>query len=90
MKFEKPKRTGSYKVNIEAHCEKDGDFMVALKISETPNGTLSVNQQIYILDDMARKYLEEKKRKRHRQKSTSRTKKQQSATKDVKQVAQDE
>lgn len=90
MKFERPKRIGSFKINIEAHCEKDGDFMVALKISETPNGTFSVNQQIYVLDEAARKYLEEKKRKKRHSNSSSRTKKHPSDTKESKQVTNDE
>jgi len=64
MRFEKPKRIGSWKVNIEGHCEKDGDFMVVLRISETPQSTYSVNQQIYVLDSNTREYFEGKKPKR--------------------------
>ncbi len=66
MKFEKPKRIGLWKINIEGHCETDGDFMVVLKISETPQGTYSVNQQLYQMDEKTRAYFENKKKVRHR------------------------
>ena len=76
MKYEKPKRIGSWRVNIQGHCESDGDFMIVLKISETPQGTYSVNQQIYVLDEKTREYFEGKKTKhRSRAKSSSRGKK---------------
>ena len=70
MSYEKPKRIGAWKINIEGHCNNDGDFMVVLKISETPQETYSVNQQIYVLDEKTREYFEGKKpktrsRKRH-------------------------
>ena len=71
MKFEKPKRIGSWKINIEGHCEKDGDFMVVLRISETPQSTYSVNQQIYVLDDNTRDYFEGKRPKRQSRKRHS-------------------
>ncbi|MBO4949608.1 MAG: exonuclease domain-containing protein [Clostridia bacterium] len=75
MNYEKPKRIGLWRINIESHCEKDGDFMVVLKISETPQGTFSVNQQIHLLDESNRDYFEGKKTKRHvRKRSSSRGK----------------
>ena len=82
MKQEKPKRIGQWKVNIECHCEKDGDFMVVLKISETPMGTFSVNQQIYVLDETTREYFDGKKSKHRKGKRriTRPKKKQDSAT----------
>lgn len=78
MNYEKPGRIGLWRVNIEAHCEKDGDFMIVLKMSETQQGTFSVNQQIYVLDDTTRAFFEGKKTKpkRHsRKRSSSRSKK---------------
>ena len=72
MKFETPKKIGLWKINIEGHCEKDGDFMVVLKLSETPQETISVNQQIYVLDDNTRAIFEGKKTKRHARKRRSR------------------
>ena len=76
MKYDAPKRIGMWKINIESHCEKDGDFMVVLKISETPQETFSVNQQIYVLDDNTREYFEPKKVKRQgRKRHSSRSKK---------------
>lgn len=76
MKFESPKRIGLWKINIEGHCEKDGDFMVVLKISETPQETISVNQQIYVLDENTREYFGGKKTKRtSRKRHSSRGKK---------------
>ena len=76
MNYEKPKRIGLWKINIEAKCEKDGDFMIVLKISETPQETFSVNQQIYILDEKTREYFEGKKTKRTaRKRHSSRSKK---------------
>ena len=72
MKFEEPKKIGLWKINIEGHCEKDGDFMVVLKLSETPQETISVNQQIYVLDDNTRTFFEGKKTKRHSRKRHSR------------------
>lgn len=75
MKQEKAKRIGMWRVNIESHCEKDGDFMIVLKISETPLGTFSVNQQIYVLDETTREYFEGKKSKHRKGKRrTSRPK----------------
>ncbi|MBE6681442.1 MAG: exonuclease domain-containing protein [Ruminococcaceae bacterium] len=80
MRYEKPKRIGLWKINIEANCEKDGDFMVALKISETPQGTFSVNQQIYVLNENTREYFEGKKTKRSsRKRHSSRSKKKQTS-----------
>lgn len=76
MRYEKPKRIGLWKINIEGHCETDGDFMVVLKISETPQETFSVNQQIYVLNDETRECFENKKNKRHnRKRHSSRSKK---------------
>lgn len=75
MNYEKPKRIGLWRVNIEAHCEKDGDFMIVLKMSETPQGTFSVNQQLYVLDENTREFFESKKIKRHNRKRSSRSKK---------------
>ena len=76
MKYEKPKRIGAWKINIEANCEKDGDFLVVLKISETPQETFSVNQQIFVLDKELRDYLEGKKPKhRSRKRPSSRSSK---------------
>ena len=76
MKYEKPARIGLWKIHIEAMCEKDGDFMVVLKISETPQETFSVNQQIYTLDESTREYFEGKKTKRNaRKRHSSRSKK---------------
>lgn len=76
MKFESPKRMGLWRINIEGHCEKDGDFMVVLKIAETPQETFSVNQQIFVLDEKTREYLEGKKTKRSaRKRHSSRSKK---------------
>ena len=50
--------------------------MVVLKISETPQETFSVNQQIYILDEKTREYFEGKKTKRTaRKRHSSRSKK---------------
>lgn len=72
MKFEEPKKIGLWKINIEGHCEKDGDFMVVLKLSETPQETISVNQQICVLDDNTRTFFEGKKTKRHSRKRHSR------------------
>lgn len=87
MTYDKPKRIGLWRVNIESHCEKDGDFMIVLKIAETPQETFSVNQQIYVLDEAAREYLEGKKTKRHNRKRTSsRSKKK---TDDVKESIQE-
>lgn len=84
MKFETPKRIGLWKINIEGHCEKDGDFMVVLKISETPQETFSVNQQIYILDENTREYFEGKKTKRSsRKRHSSRSKKRTESVTDV-------
>ena len=78
MKFESPKRIGLWKINIEGHCETDGDFMVVLKISETPQGTISVNQQIHVLDESTREFFEGKKSKRPgRKRHSSRGKKKQ-------------
>ena len=78
MKFENPKRIGLWKINIEGHCEKDGDFMVVLKISETPQETISVNQQIYVVDENTREFFEGKKTKRgNRKRHSSRSKKKQ-------------
>lgn len=81
MRFEKPKRIGLWKINIEGHCDADGDFMVVLKISETPQETFSVNQQIYVLDESARDFFEGKKIKRHnRKRHSSRSKKKMNET----------
>ncbi len=76
MRFEKPKRIGTWKINIEGHCESDGDFMTVLKISETPQGTYSVNQQIYQMDEKTRQYFENKSKKktRHRPRHSAREK----------------
>lgn len=71
MKYEKPKRIGNWKINIECHCEKDGDFMVVLKISETPQETFSVNQQIYVLNEETKEYFDGKKNKRQSRKRHS-------------------
>ncbi len=73
MKFEKPKRIGLWRIHLEGHCEKDGDFMTVLKISETPDKTFSVSQQLYRLDEASREYLEEKK-KRHRKRPSKKSK----------------
>ena len=86
MKYDSPKKIGIWKINIEGHCEKDGDFMIVLKISETPQETISVNQQIYVLDENTREYFEGKKTKRHnRKRSSARSKKRHSTAADVKQ-----
>ena len=74
MKFEKPKRIGAVKIHIEGHCENDGDFMTVLKISETPQKTFSVSQQMYVLNDENREYFERTKLKRPRKRHTSRKK----------------
>jgi len=71
MKYEKPKRIGLWKIHIEGHCETDGDFMIVLKVSETPQGTYSVNQQIYVFDENTKEFFEGKKQKRHNRKRTS-------------------
>ncbi len=71
MKYDKPKRIGNWKVNIECHCETDGDFMVVLKISETPQETFSVNQQIFVLDENTRDFFEGKAAKRQNRKRHS-------------------
>ncbi len=76
MQYEKPKRIGTWRINIEGHCNTDGDFMITLKISETPQGTYSVNQQIYMLDEKTREYFEGRKSKRQgRTRTSSRGKK---------------
>lgn len=80
IKYEKPKRIGLWRINIEGHCDTDGDFMVVLKISETPQGTYSVNQQIYVLDENTREFFEGKKTKRQKRKRSSRGKKKLSAS----------
>ena len=71
MKFEKAKRIGLWKINIEGHCEKDGDFLTVLKISETPDKTFTVNQQMYVLDEHLRQSLEQKKKRIRRRKRPS-------------------
>ena len=75
MKYEKPKKIGAWRVNIEGHCDKDGDFMVVLKISETPQETISVNQQIFVLNKETREFFEAKKTKRKTRRHTSRGRK---------------
>ena len=76
MKFDSPKKLGLWRINIEGHCEKDGDFMIVLKISETPQKTFSVNQQIFVLDENIRDFFEGKKTKRgNRKRHSSRSKK---------------
>lgn len=82
MKYEKPKKIGAWRVNIEGHCEKDGDFMVVLKISETPQETISVNQQIFVLDKEMRDFFEGKKTKRKTRRHTQRSRKKTSDTKE--------
>ena len=74
MTYEAPKRVGLWRVNIEAKCEKDGDFMIVLRMSETPEKTFSVNQQIFILDENMRLYFEGKQTKRHRRRPSGRGK----------------
>ena len=64
MKHQKPKRIGNNKLHIESHCEKDGSFMSVIKISETPQKTFSVSQQIYILDEKTKAYFEKTNSKR--------------------------
>jgi len=74
MTYEAPKRIGLWRINIEAKCEKDGDFMIVLRMSETPEKTFSVNQQIFILDENMRLYFEGKQTKRHRRRPSGRGK----------------
>ena len=74
MTYEAPKRVGLWRVNIEAKCEKDGDLMIVLRMSETPEKTFSVNQQIFILDENMRLYFEGKQTKRHRRRPSGRGK----------------
>lgn len=69
MKFKKPVRIGNNKIHIEGHCDKDGDFLGVIKISETPQKNFSVSQQLYILDEKMREYLERPKAKRPRKRS---------------------
>ena len=45
---------------------KDGDFLAVIKISETPQKNFSVSQQIYILDEKMREYIERPRAKRSR------------------------
>ena len=66
MKFDKHKSFGVHKVHIEGHCEKDGDFMIVLKISETPDKTFTVSQQMYVLDEAMREYFAAKENTKHR------------------------
>ena len=70
MKHEKPKRINNNRIHIEGHCEKDGDFMAVVKISETPQKTFSVSQQMYILDEKTREYFERSKKKSQRKHHT--------------------
>ncbi len=72
MKYDSPKRIGNWRINIEGHCETDGDFMIVLRLSETPEKTISVNQQIYMLDENTRLYFEAKHTKRHRKRPSGR------------------
>lgn len=70
MKHEKPKRITNNKIHIEGHCENDGDFLAVIKISETPQKTFSVSQQMYILNEKTREYFERTKNKRPRKHHT--------------------
>ncbi len=74
MKYDAPKRIGTWRINIEAKCETDGDFMIVLRMSETPEKTFSVNQQIFVLDENMRLYFEGKQTKRHRRRPSGRGK----------------
>lgn len=69
MKVLSTKHYGAQRIHIESHCEKDGDFLTVLKISETPQGFYTVSQQIYRLDDDTREYLKSKARSRRRRSS---------------------
>lgn len=69
MKTSSAKHFGSQRMHIESHCEKDGDFLTVLKISETPQGLFTVSQQIYRLDDTTREYLMRKAHSRRRHSS---------------------
>jgi len=71
MKLEKPKRINASKLHIEGACGNDGSFMAVIKISETPQKTFSVSQQIYILDEKTREYFDRAKAKRPRKRRSS-------------------
>ena len=74
MKFEKPIPIGAFRYNIVAHCEEHGDFMIVLRLSQTPLTTWSICQQIFILNDETKSMFEKRKKKprhRRRRKHTS-------------------
>ncbi len=73
MKFEKPVYIGQHRIHIEGKCEKDGAIMTVLKISETPEKTFSVCQQMYTLDNKAREYFEGRAKKRRRKRVPKKT-----------------
>ena len=67
MTFEKPTAIGAFRYNIICHCMEHGDFMLVLRLAETPLKSFSVCQQIFILNDETKSMFEKKKKKsRHR------------------------
>ena len=73
MKFEKPVSIGAFRYNIVGHCEEHGDFMLVLRMSQTPLTTWSICQQIFILNDETKSLFEKRKKKPRRRRRRKHT-----------------